>query len=159
MSVRTTRRLDGDSRSSHLEITPFVSLGSVGSSRIGAAIRFAWTSQLGVETEVGYGANDIHALGASVNLLYGLPRVGRVTPYVAGGIGLQQYGTAFDVPTLGVITQSRTTLSINAGGGVKVRVNQNWGVRTDVRCSNGLSRFAPEDWRVYNGVTFRTGSR
>ena len=74
-------------------------------------------------------------------------------------LGLEQYGTAVDVPTFGIITQPRIALTVNAGGGVRVPVNQTWGVRADARWVNGLSTFAPEHWRVYHGVTFRPGGR
>ena len=50
------------------EVTPFVSLGSVNSSRAGAAIRFAWTSDLSLEAEVGYRRDAIDALSTSLSL-------------------------------------------------------------------------------------------
>jgi hypothetical protein len=50
-------------------------------------------------------------------------------------------------------------LAINAGGGLKLPVNDTWGIRTDARWFNGLGRDAGEHWRLYNGVTFPTGWR
>jgi hypothetical protein len=82
-----------------VEVTPFISLGSGFSSRIGASIAFPVTQHLNVEAEVGYRRNEIAALSAIANLVYGLPRLGRVAPYLATGIGLEQYG----VPTLGAL--------------------------------------------------------
>jgi hypothetical protein len=115
-------RSDVDVTRPAVEISPFVSLGSDPSSRIGVAIRFAWLSNLSVEAEVGYrGESD--ALSATASLLYDLPRLGRAIPYLAAGAGLA------------------------------------WGIRADARWSNGLAQFAPEHWRVYNGVTFRPRAR
>ena len=79
-------------RPADVEISPFVSLGSDPSSRIGVAIRFAWLSNLSVEAEVGYrGESD--ALSATASLLYHLPRLGRAIPYLAAGAGLEEYAT------------------------------------------------------------------
>ena len=77
-----------------VEVTPYVALGSSGASPVGAIVTFPVTSTLSVESETAYrrAEGDIHALSSSVSLLYFLPRVGRATPYVAGGIGLAQYG-------------------------------------------------------------------
>jgi hypothetical protein len=142
-----------------VEVTPFVALGSHASSRIGAAIAFAWTSRLSMEAEVGYRRGEIDALSSSVSLLYDLPRIGRIAPYVAGGAGLQQYGSAIELPSVGVITQSATAFTVNAGGGVKVPASENWGIRSDARWFNSVGKGGPEHWRLYNGVTFRTGKR
>ena len=105
------------------EVTPFVSLGSVNSSRAGAAIRFAWTSDL------------------------------------AGGVGLEQFAFAIGQPGGLVATHSSVAFTVNAGGGVRVPLNDRWGYRSDVRWVNNLSRQGGEHWRVYNGVTFKTGAR
>ncbi len=141
-----------------VEVTPFVALGSVFSPRIGAAISFAWTQNLDVEAEVGYRQNGMHALGASVNLVYNLPPLGRMIPYVAGGVGLEEYETYVGVPTLGVLTLRNTAISTNIGGGVKVPINERAGFRSDVRWLNPVSK-APEGWRLYNGATFGLGKR
>lgn len=141
-----------------VEVTPFVALGSVFSARIGAAISFAWTQNLDVEAEVGYRQNGMNALGASVNLVYNLPPLGRMIPYVAGGVGLEQYETYVGVPTLGVLTLRNTAISTNIGGGVKVPINERAGFRSDVRWLNPVSK-APEGWRLYNGATFALGKR
>jgi hypothetical protein len=147
------------STASAVDITPFVSLGSTTSSRIGAAIRFALTPTLSLEAETGYRRGEIGALSAHLSLLYNLPRVGRLRPYLAGGLGIEQYGTALEQPGFGVVTQQRLAFAINAGGGLEVPVSQQWGMRTDARWFNGLGRFDPEHWRLFNGVTFRSGGR
>lgn len=142
-----------------VEVTPFVSLGSDVSSRIGAAIRFAWTPTLSLEAETGYRRGEIGALSAHLSLLYSLPRMGRLKPYLAGGLGLEQYGTALDVPGFGLVSQHRLAFAINMGGGLEVPVNRHWGIRTDARLFEGLGTFAPGHWRLFNGVTIRPGTR
>jgi hypothetical protein len=63
------------------------------------------------------------------------------------------------LPDGALAAQRRTAFAINAGGGLKVPVGDNWGIRTDARWFNGLGRDAGEHWRLYNGVTFPTGRR
>lgn len=147
------------SAASDVDITPFVSLGSPASSRIGAAIRFALTRTLSLEAETGYRREEIGALSAHFSLLYHLPRVGHVRPYVAAGIGIEEYGTVFAQPRLGRVTLEQAAFVVNAGGGVDVPVSERWSMRTDARWFNGLGRTAPEHWRVYSGVTLRSGAR
>lgn len=83
------------------------------------------------------------ALSAHLSLLYGLPRMGRLKPYLAGGLGLEQYGTALDVPRFGLVSQHRLAFAINMGGGLEVPVNRHWGIRTDARLFEGFGPFAP----------------
>src|SRR5262245_14388441 len=64
-------------------VTPFVSLGSSYSSQWGAAIAFPWTAKTSLELEVGYRRQELNALSAHLSLLHDLPRLGRVTPYLA----------------------------------------------------------------------------
>jgi hypothetical protein len=136
-----------------VEVTPYVSLGSATSARIGAAIRWSLAPNLSAELETGYRRGEVHALSSSASLLYDLPSVGRVTPYIAGGVGLEQYGEAFEARDGALVTLPKTTVTLNAGGGVRVPVTQRLGVRSDARWFNGLGRTAPERWRLYNGVT------
>jgi opacity protein-like surface antigen len=140
-----------------VEVTPYASLGSYPSSRVGTAMAFRLTPELSVESEVGYRHDPIGALSMSASLLFDLPRLGRVTPYLAAGAGLEQYATAFQLPGGALAAQQRTAVAINAGGGLKVSVNDSWGIRTDARWFNGLGRDAGEHVRIYDGVTFRPG--
>ena len=142
-----------------VEITPFVSTGSVLSSRVGAAIAFAFTPTLSLETEVGYRRGEIGAVSSTVSLLYSLPKLGRVTPYLAGGVGLEQYGAPVEQRGLGIVAQPRIAFTINAGGGLKVPIDDTWGFRTDARWFNGVGRDVGEHWRLYNGVTLGKGAR
>jgi opacity protein-like surface antigen len=142
-----------------IEVTPYASLGSYPSSRVGAAVAFRLTPTVSVESEVGYRRDTAGRLSASASLVYDLPRIGRFMPYLAAGAGLEEYATALKLPDGSLMPQPRTAFTINAGGGLKVPVDDNWGIRTDARWFNGLGRDAGEHWRLYNGVTFPTGRR
>jgi hypothetical protein len=139
------------------EITPFVFLGSGASSGVGAAVRWPLISRLSVELETSYRRAEISALSSSLSLLFDFPGVRSVTPYVVGGIGLDQYGTP-EVLAGNVVARERTAFSVNAGGGIRVQADQNWGVRSDVRWFNVVGN-GPERWRLYNGVTFGRAGR
>ena len=138
-------------------VTRYVSLGSPFSSRVGAAIAFPLTNQMSLEAEVGYRRQEVNALSAHLSLLQDLPRIGRIRPYLAAGIGLEEYGTPVPQPSGTLATVERMALSVNAGGGIKVPVDENWGVRADARWFNGVGELAGEHWRLFNGVTWKAG--
>jgi hypothetical protein len=140
-----------------VEVTPYVSLGSYPSPRVGAAVAFRLTPTLSVESEVGYRHQLTGRMSAAASLLYDLPGMGRFKPYLAAGAGLEEYATASGLPDGTLAAQARTAFAINAGGGLKVPVDDRWGIRTDARWFNGLGRDAGEHWRLYNGITFLTG--
>jgi hypothetical protein len=140
-----------------VEITPYVSMASAAASGAGAAVRWPIGSSFSIEFDAGYRRSEIAAWYSNVNLLFDLPSIGRVTPYLATGIGLDQYGFAVTSPSGTVVTHSSTAVTINAGGGVRVPVNERWGVRADARWQNGFGSRAPERWKLFNGVSFRTG--
>jgi hypothetical protein len=141
------------------EITPYAFLGSEGSGGVGAAVRWPLPARLSVEVETSYRRAALSAFNSNVSLLYDLPDIGLATPYVAAGIGLDQYVTADQAPAGQVVVQPRTALAVNAGGGVRVRADENWGIRADARWINGVGQRAPERWRLYNGVTFGRAGR
>ncbi|HEX2446384.1 MAG TPA: hypothetical protein VHJ77_20710 [Vicinamibacterales bacterium] len=145
----------------HVEVTPFVSMGSVRSSRIGTAVTFPVTQTIAVETEVGYrrGEGEINALSSSVNLLYSLPRIGRVTPYLAAGAGLEEQGEPLFQPDGRVAVQSKLQLALNAGGGLKIPVDDRWSLRTDARWFWTTGRYPAEHYRVYQGASLGVGPR
>jgi hypothetical protein len=157
-TVDTTRR--DASAAPSIEVTPFVSAGgSDFSSQVGGSIAFALSRNVAVESEFGYRRQEMAALGVSANVLYGLPRVRRIAPYVAAGIGMEQYGTPRPIPEWGmVVTQQNVGLTLSLGGGVKVPVTERWGLRSDVRWLNPRGK-VPEGWRIYNGVTLRVRKR
>lgn len=145
-----------------VEVTPYLALGSAGASPIGTAVTFPVTSTLSVETDVAYrrGEGRIHALSTSTSLLYSLPRVGHATPYVAGGIGLAQYGApvfSSSGPPIG--TESRLAITVNAGGGLKMPMNDKLDLRTDARWFKSLGRQGSEQFRVAQGLSFDVGRR
>jgi opacity protein-like surface antigen len=145
-----------------VEVTPYVALGSAGASPVGAAVTFPITPKLSVETDVAYrrGEGDIHALSSSVSLLYSLPRIGQATPYVAGGVGLAQYGApvfSSNGPPIG--TESRVALTVNAGGGLKMPVNDSLDLRTDARWFKSFGRQGSEQFRLAQGISFDVGKR
>lgn len=150
---------NGPSPSAPVQITPFVSIGSNSSSGVGASVRWYVAPKLSVEVETALREAEVTGLTSSISLLYDLPSIGRVTPYVAGGVGFEQYGTVAESPFQGLITLKKTAFTVNAGGGVRVPIDEKWGYGADARWSNGIGREAPERWRVFNGVTFGAGTR
>ena len=144
----------------NVEVTPYVALGSAAASPVGTAITFPVTSTLSVETDVAYrrGEGRIHALSSSASLLYFLPRVGRSTPYVAGGVGLAQFGApvfSSSGPPIG--TQVGMAMTVNAGGGLKMPMNDNLDLRTDARWFKSFGRQGSEQFRVAQGISFDVG--
>ncbi len=145
-----------------VEVTPYVALGSVGASPVGAIVTFPVTSTLSVETEVAYrrGEGDFHALSSSAGLLYFLPRVGHAAPYVAGGVGLSQYGApVFSSNGRAIGASPSLALTVNAGGGLKMPMNEKLDLRTDARWFKSFDRYGSEQFRVAQGVSFDVGKR
>ena len=145
-----------------VEVTPYVAVGSAGAAPVGAAVTFPVTSTFSVETDVAYrrGEGRIHALSSSASLVYDLPCVGQATPYVAAGAGLSQYGAPlFSSDGRPVGTQSRLALTVNAGGGVKVPMNESLDLRTDARWFKSFGREGSEQFRVAQGISFDLGKR
>jgi len=146
-----------------VEVTPYVALASAAASPVGAAVTFPVTSTLSVETDVAYrrGEGRIHALSSSASLLYSLPRVGQATPYVAAGIGLSQHGepvfsSTNDRP---IGTEPRVAMTVNAGGGLKMPMNETLDLRTDARWFKSFGRQGSEQFRVAQGISFDVGKR
>jgi opacity protein-like surface antigen len=140
-----------------IQITPYVALGTEAASPVGAAITFPLTDGLGVETDVAYrrGEGRINALSLSASLLYSLPSIGETTPYLAAGIGLQQYGAPVLSPAGPPIgTQSRLAMTVNAGGGLKIPMSENVGLRTDARWFKAIGKDGNEQFRVAQGISF-----
>ena len=151
-----------DSSARAIEVTPFVSLGSPGSTPVGAAISFPLSDHLSLEAEVGYrrGEGRLHALSSNASVLWTLPRVGATVPYLAAGVGLAEYGA----PIIGregmpIATQPLVAFTVNAGGGLKVPVDDSWGMRTDARWFKSYGRHASEHWRVAHGISFDVAKR
>ena len=143
------------------EFTPYLAVGSAGASPVGVAVTFPLTSTLSLETDVAYRRGEgIHALSTSGSLLYSLPRVGQSTPYVAGGLGLSQYGSpVFSSSGRPIGSQSRLAATLNAGGGLKMPVNEKLDLRTDARWYKSFGRQGSEAFRVAQGISFDAGKR
>ena len=145
-----------------VEVTPYVAISDT-AAPVGAAVTFPVTSTLSVETDVAYrrGEGRIHALSSSTSLLWFLPRVGQSTPYVAGGVGLSQYGApVFSSPNGPPIgTVSDVALTVNAGGGLKMPMNEKLDLRTDVRWFKSFGLQGSEQFRVAQGISFDVGKR
>jgi len=145
-----------------VEVTPYVAIGSAGASPVGTSVTFPLTSTLSVETDVAYrrGEGSINALSSNISLLYFLPRVGQSIPYVAGGVGLSQYGApVFSSNGRPIGTEPRVALTVNAGGGVKMPINEKLDMRTDARWFKSFGRQGSEQFRVAHGVSFDLGKR
>jgi hypothetical protein len=145
-----------------VEVTAYVALGSAAASPVGAIVTFPVTSTLSVETEVAYrrGEGRINALSSSTSLLYSLPRAGQSTPYVAAGVGLSQYGApvfSSSGPPIG--TQPRMAMTVNAGGGLKMPMNEKLDLRTDARWFKSFGPQGAEQFRVAQGISFDLGKR
>jgi len=145
-----------------VEVTPYVALGSAGSSPVGTAVTFPVTSTLSVETDVAYrrGEGRIHALSSNTSVLWSLPRVWQSTPYLAAGVGLSQFGT----PVLSsngtpIGTQPRVAMTVNTGGGLKMPVNDKLDLRTDARWFKSFGKQGSEQFRVAQGISFDAGKR
>ena len=118
---------------------------------------FPITAKLSVETDVAYrrGEGRIHAVSTNASLLWFLPRVGASTPYVAGGVGLAQYGT----PVLSaggspIGTQPRLAVTANAGGGLKTPITGTLDLRTDARWFGSFDNQGADQFRVAQGLSF-----
>jgi len=145
-----------------VEVTPYVAIGTAAASPVGAVVTFPVTSKLSFETDVAYrrGEGRIHALSSSASLLYSLPRVGQSTPYVAGGIGLSQFGASvFSSNGRPIGTQPDVALTVNAGGGLKMPMNEKLDLRTDARWFKSFGRQGSEQFRVAQGLGFHVGKR
>jgi hypothetical protein len=145
-----------------IEVTPYVAVGSAAASPVGVAVTFPLTSKLSLETDVAYrrGEGDLNALSTNISLLYFLPRVGPAMPYVVGGVGLSQYGApvfSSNGPPIG--TESSVALTVNAGGGVKMPMNEKLDLRTDARWFKSFGRYGSEQFRVTQGISFDVGKR
>ena len=145
-----------------VEVTPYVALGSAGASPVGTAVTFPVTSTLSVETDVAYrrGEGRIHALSSSTSLLYFLPRVGQSMPYLTAGVGLSQYGApVFSSNGRPIGTEQRVAMTVNAGGGLKMPMNEKLDWRTDARWFKSFGRQGSEQFRVAQGLSFDIGKR
>jgi hypothetical protein len=148
--------------SNAVSVTPYVAVGTAQAAPVGVAITFPLTSIFSLETDVAYrrGEGGIHALSSSASLLCALPDVGAAKPYLAAGIGLSQYGAPIfssSGPPIG--TEKSLALTMNAGGGLIMPMNDTLGMRTDARWFKSFGRQGSEQFRVAQGISFDVGKR
>jgi hypothetical protein len=106
------------------------------------------------------GEGRIHAMSSSTSLLFALPRVGRAAPYLAAGAGLSQFGApVFSRAGYPIATQSRMAVTVNAGGGLKAKMDDKLDLRTDARWFKSFGRYGSEHFRVAQGIAFDVGRR
>ena len=143
-------------------ITPYVALGTAQASPVGVAVVFPLTSIFSLETDVAYrrAEGGINALSMSSSLLCALPNLGTARPYLAGGIGLSQYGAPiFSSSGSPIGTEPSLALTVNAGGGLTMPMNDALGLRTDARWSQSFGAHGSEQFRVAQGISFGLGRR
>lgn len=143
-----------------VEVMPYVAVGTPGTSPVGGAVTFPMTSTLSIEADVAYrrGEGRLDFLSTNASLLYFVPRVGVATPYVAGGVGLAQFGA----PVLSssgppIATQRRLAMTVNTGGGLKMPIDEKLNWRTDARWFKSIG--GSEHFRVAHGLAFGVGKR
>ena len=144
-----------------VEITPYLGFGTVGAFPVGTAVTFPVTSTLSVEADVAYrrAEGDINALSTSYSLLWFLPRAGRAKPYLAGGVGLAQYGAPVLFRGRPIATQTGLALTMNAGGGVKTTINSRVDLRSDARWFKSFGKQGSDQFRVAQGISFGAAKR
>jgi len=144
-----------------VQLAPFAAFGTDYTAPIGLMVTFPLTGSLSCEAEISYrrGEGDVSFMSSSVSLLMDMPKVGRTTPYIAGGVGLSQYGTLITSES-GASTGAvrRLALTFNAGGGLKAPITSGVDFRSDVRFFDALGT-APDSYRIANGVSVDVGRR
>jgi len=105
------------------------------------------------------GTLENNGVNGNVNLVYDLPAIGRVRPFVLGGGGLEHY--AFLVqPEPYFLSDTGVSFVVNVGGGVRVAINDRFGIRTEVRWADGWTKGAPTgSLRIFYGATVGVGGR
>jgi len=143
------------------EVTPYVGFGTAGAAPVGVAVTFPVTSRLSVEMDTAYrrGEGHFNAMSTNASLMWFLPRAGRTTSYVVGGIGLAQYGAPVFSQKGGapIGTARFLAMTVNAGGGLKVPVSEKMDLRSDARWFKSFGRQGSEQFRVANGLSIHMG--
>jgi hypothetical protein len=154
-----------ETRDLPIQVSPFVSSGG-DSSGVGAAVRWPLASRVGLEFEAEYRhipaepirrTVDNNGVNGSVNLVVDLPTIGRVRPFVLGGGGLEHYAFLAQ-PEPYFMTDTGMSFVVNLGGGVRVPINDRFGIRTEVRWADGWTKGAPTgSLRILYGATVGVG--
>lgn len=147
-----------------IEIQPFVSTGWGSGAGTGAAVRWAFAEKFALLGDVEFRHNDgnlltveTDALYATLNLVFDLPSAGRFTPYVLGGGGIEHYSLRLDSAPAELAPRTGRSFVTNAGGGVRMAINPRWGIRAELRWTDGWADGAPQNLHVYYGATIGLG--
>jgi hypothetical protein len=150
-----------------IEVSPFVSSGG-DSSSVGASVRWPFAARLGLEFEAEYrhtlarplsGSLENNGVNGNVNLVVDLGSIGRVRPFVLGGGGLEHYSLV-EQPDPYFLRKSGMSFVVNAGGGVRVPINDRFGIRAELRWTDGWTEGDPGGgFRMFYGATVGVGGR
>ena len=156
-----------DARNLPVEVSPFVASGG-DSSSVGVAVRWPFMSRLGLEFEAEYrhmpprplmNSLENNGVNGNINLVADLPAIWRVRPYLLGGGGLEHYNFLVQ-PEPYFLRDSGVSFVVNAGGGVRVPINDRFGVRTELRWTDGWTKGDPGGgFRMFYGATVGVGGR
>jgi opacity protein-like surface antigen len=150
-------------------LTPFLGVGFSGNlenspAAFGVAVGYGLTPRVVVEGELSFAPGgeqgvitefDTSVWSLSANVLYHfIGEAENFTPYAVGGLGVLNGDADVENITPLVEDDTSSVFSWNLGGGVKTAMNENWGLRADLRFFNGKD-FAPDHWRLYGGVVLR----
>jgi opacity protein-like surface antigen len=149
-----------------IEIQPFVSSGWGSGAGTGAAVRWPIAEKFSLLGDVEFRHDDGNLLTfegdnlyATLNLVFDLPSAGRFTPYVLGGGGLEHYRLRLDSAPAEIAPRTGRSFVTNAGGGVRMAINDRWGIRTEVRWTDGWADGAPQSLHIYYGATIGVGGK
>ena len=161
-----TRTRATNQRPAPIEVSPFVSTGIGDSSGVGASVLFPVRSRFGIEVEAEYrrtpgepirGTVDNNGVNGNVNLVFDLPAIGRVRPFLLGGGGLEHYSNVVQ-PDPNFLRESGMSFVVNAGAGVRVPINDRFGIRTELRWTDGWTEGWPGGgFRMFYGATVGVG--
>jgi hypothetical protein len=148
-----------------IEVTPFVSSGG-DSSSVGVAVRWPFMTRLGLEFEAEYRhmparplvrALENNGVNGSVNLVVDMPAIWRVRPFLLGGGGLEHYNFEEQAAPY-FLRDSGVSFVLNAGGGVRVPINDRFGIRAELRWTDGWTKGDPwGGFRMFYGATVGVG--
>ena len=156
-----------EARDLPVEVTPFVASGG-DSSSVGAAVRWPFMSRLSLEFEAEYrhiparptyNSLENNGVNGNVNLVVDMPALWRVRPYLLGGGGLEHYNFLVQ-PEPFFVRDAGVAFVVNAGGGVRVPINDRFGLRTELRWTDGWTKGDPGGgFRMFYGATVGVGGR
>jgi hypothetical protein len=148
-----------------VEVSPFVSSGG-DSSSVGVAVRWPFMARLGLEFEAEYrhmlarplmNSLENNGVNGNINLVADLPAIWRVRPFLLGGGGLEHYNFLVQ-PEPYFLRDSGVSFVVNVGGGVRVPINDRFGIRTEVRWTDGWTKGDPGGgFRMFYGATVGVG--